>query len=112
MLEMLATDYVRTSRAFGFSGRQIFFGDALRNALIPLLTLVGIVLGYLVAGNVIVETAVLVARHRALRLRRGDVERLQRDPGLHPARGRRSTSLLNLAIDLLYAVIDPRIRLG
>ena len=111
MLETLGTDYVRSSRALGFSGRQIFFGDALRNALIPVLTLLGIVLGYLVAGNVIVETLFSwpgIGRYAFGALTANDFNAVQGFILLDAA----IYVLLNLAIDLLYAVIDPRIRLG
>src|SRR4051812_17930385 len=111
MVEVLAADYVRTSRAFGFSGRQIFFGDALRNALIPVLTLVGIVLGYLVAGNVIVEQLFSwpgIGRYAYGAVTSNDFNAVQGFILLVAA----IYVLLNLAIDLLYAVIDPRIRLG
>jgi peptide/nickel transport system permease protein len=111
MLEVLATDYVRTSRAFGFSARQIFFGDALRNALIPVLTLVGIVLGYLVAGNVIVEQLFSwpgIGRYAYGAVTSNDFNAVQGFILLVAA----IYVLLNLTIDLLYAVIDPRIRLG
>jgi peptide/nickel transport system permease protein len=111
MLEVLATDYVRTSRAFGFSPRQIFFGDALRNALIPVLTLVGIVLGYLVAGNVIVEQLFSwpgIGRYAYGAVTSNDFNAVQGFILLVAT----IYVLLNLAIDLLYAVIDPRIRLG
>jgi peptide/nickel transport system permease protein len=111
MLETLDTDYVRSSRALGFSGRQIFFGDALRNALIPVLTLLGIVLGYLVAGNVIVETLFSwpgIGRYAFGALTANDFNAVQGFVLLVAV----IYVLLNLAIDLLYAVIDPRIRLG
>jgi ABC-type dipeptide/oligopeptide/nickel transport system permease component len=111
MLETLGTDYVRTSRALGFSGRQIFFGDALRNALIPVLTLVGIVLGYLVAGNVIVEQLFSwpgIGRYAYGAVTSNDFNAVQGFILLVAA----IYVLLNLAIDLLYAVVDPRIRLG
>ena len=111
MLETLATDYVRSSRALGFSGRQIFFGDALRNALIPVLTLLGIVLGYLVAGNVIVETLFSwpgIGRYAFGALTANDFNAVQGFILLVAV----IYVLLNLVIDLLYAVIDPRIRLG
>ena len=111
MVETLATDYVRTSRALGFSPRQIFFGDAVRNALIPVLTLLGIVLGYLVAGNVIVETLFSwpgIGRYAFGALTANDFNAIQGFILLVAA----IYVLLNLAIDLLYAVIDPRIRLG
>jgi peptide/nickel transport system permease protein len=111
MLETLATDYVRTARAFGFSPRQIFFGDALRNALIPVLTLVGIVLGYLVAGNVIVEQLFSwpgIGRYAYGAVTSNDFNAVQGFILLVAT----IYVLLNLAIDLLYAVVDPRIRLG
>jgi len=111
MLEVLASDYVRTSRALGFSPRQVFFGDALRNALIPVLTLVGIVLGYLVAGNVIVEQLFSwpgIGRYAYQAVTSNDFNAIQGFILLVAA----IYVLLNLAIDLLYAVIDPRIRLG
>jgi peptide/nickel transport system permease protein len=111
MLETLGTDYVRSSRALGFSERQVFFGDALRNALIPVLTLLGIVLGYLVAGNVIVETLFSwpgIGRYAFGALTANDFNAVQGFILLVAV----IYVLLNLAIDLLYAVIDPRIRLG
>lgn len=111
MLEILDTDYVRASRAMGFSGRQIFRQDALRNALIPLLTMMGIVLGYLLAGNVIVEVVFSwpgIGRYAYGAVTSNDFNAIQ---------GFILTVatiyvVLNLVIDLLYAVIDPRIRLG
>lgn len=111
MLEILDTEYVRASRAMGFSGRQIFRQDALRNALIPLLTMMGIVLGYLLAGNVIVEVVFSwpgIGRYAYGAVTSNDFNAIQ---------GFILTVatiyvVLNLVIDLLYAVIDPRIRLG
>jgi peptide/nickel transport system permease protein len=111
MLEVLSSDYVRTSRALGFSGRQVFFGDALRNALIPVLTLVGIVLGYLVAGNVIVEQLFSwpgIGRYAYGAVTSNDFNAVQGFILLVAA----IYVVLNLVIDLLYAVVDPRIRLG
>jgi peptide/nickel transport system permease protein len=110
MLEVLSADYVRTSRALGFSRRQIFFGDALRNALIPVLTLVGIVLGYLVAGNVIVEQLFSwpgIGRYAYGAVTSNDFNAVQGFILLVAV----IYVVLNLVIDLLYAVIDPRIRL-
>lgn len=111
MLEILDTEYVRASRAMGFTGRQIFRQDALRNALIPLLTMMGIVLGYLLAGNVIVEVVFSwpgIGRYAYGAVTSNDFNAIQ---------GFILTVatiyvVLNLVIDLLYAVIDPRIRLG
>ena len=111
MLETLGTEYVRTSRALGFSERQIFLGDALRNALIPVLTLVAIVLGYLVAGNVIVEQLFSwpgIGRYAYGAVTSNDFNAVQGFILLVAV----IYVLLNLVVDLLYAVVDPRIRLG
>jgi ABC-type dipeptide/oligopeptide/nickel transport system permease component len=110
MLEILDTEYVRASRAMGFSGRQIFRQDALRNALIPLLTMMGIVLGYLLAGNVIVEVVFSwpgIGRYAYGAVTSNDFNAIQ---GFILTVA--TIYVLNLVIDLLYAVIDPRIRLG
>jgi peptide/nickel transport system permease protein len=111
MLEILDTEYVRTSRAMGFSGRQIFRQDAFRNSLIPLLTMLGIVLGYLLAGNVIVETVFSwpgVGQYAYGAVTSNDFNAIQGFILLVAT----VYVVLNLVIDLLYAVIDPRVRLG
>jgi peptide/nickel transport system permease protein len=111
MLEILDTEYVRTSRAMGFSGWQIFQQDALRNALIPLMTMLGIVLGYLLAGNVIVETVFSwpgVGQYAYGAVTSNDFNAIQGFILMVAT----IYVVLNLAIDLLYAVIDPRVRLG
>lgn len=111
MLEILDTEYVRTARAVGFSGWQVFRGDALRNALIPLLTTLGIVLGYLLAGNVIVETVFSwpgVGRYAYQAVTSNDFNAIQGFILMVAA----IYVALNLVIDVLYAVIDPRVRLG
>jgi peptide/nickel transport system permease protein len=111
MLEILDTEYVRASRALGFSGWRIFRQDALRNALIPLLTMMGIVLGYLLAGNVIVETVFSwpgVGRYAYNAVTSNDFNAIQGFILMVAT----IYVVLNLVIDLLYAVIDPRVRLG
>jgi peptide/nickel transport system permease protein len=55
MLEVLQQDYVRTSRAYGVTERTINFHVALRNALVPIVALLGLMLGYTLAGTVYVE---------------------------------------------------------
>jgi peptide/nickel transport system permease protein len=111
MLGILETEYVRTSRAMGFSGWQIFRQDALRNALIPLLTMLGIVLGYLLAGNVIVETVFSwpgVGQYAYGAVTSNDFNAIQGFILMVAT----IYVVLNLAIDLFYAIIDPRVRLG
>jgi peptide/nickel transport system permease protein len=111
MLTVLDADFIQADYSFGLSERQIVWRDALKNTMISLLTVFGIVLGYLLAGNVIVE-------------------RIFAWPGigLYAWDGINSSDymaiqgfvlvvaiiyvLVNLAVDILYMVIDPRVRLA
>lgn len=111
MLDVLGADFVRTARAIGVSPRQVIFIDALRNALIPVLTTVGIVFGYLMAGNVIIERVFAwagIGQYAWNALITNDFNALQGFVLLIAF----MYVLLNLGIDLAYGLVDPRIRLG
>lgn len=111
MLETLHTDFVRTARTVGVPEGQVILRDALRNALIPILTTIGIVFGYLMAGNVLVEMIFAwpgIGSYAWMALTNKDFEAIQGFVLLIAA----MYVLLNLVIDLLYSVVDPRIRLG
>ena len=111
MLEALSADFVRTARAIGLSSRQVVLVDALRNAFIPVLTTVGIVFGYLMAGNVIIERVFSwpgIGYYAWNALITNDFNAVQGFVLLIAV----VYVLLNLFIDLAYAFIDPRIRLG
>ena len=56
MLEILETDYIKAAWAAGLPRRRIYYGDALRNAIIPVVTALGLVFGFLMAGNAVVES--------------------------------------------------------
>ena len=56
MIEVLASDYIRTARAKGLSGASIIFKHALRNALVPVVALAAVQLGFLLGGSVVIET--------------------------------------------------------
>src|SRR5690606_39265603 len=56
MLEALQSDYVRAARAYGVPMRKIIFGHTLRNVLLPVTTMIGLIYGYLLGGTVLVET--------------------------------------------------------
>ena len=109
MLEVLQSDYIRTARAKGLSERQVLLGHAAKNALLPLVTQAGLELGDLVGSAFIIETvfawpglgrmAVNAVQQRDFLVVQGCV--------LVIAVG---FVLINLAVDLLYAVIDPRVR--
>jgi peptide/nickel transport system permease protein len=111
MLGILQTEYVRTSRALGFSLWQIIRQDAIRNALIPVVTTLGIVVGYLVAGSVVVEIIYSwpgIGRYAFGAVRSNDFNAIQGFILVIAT----VYVVLNMLIDILYAVIDPRIRLG
>ena len=110
MLEVLKEDYVRTARAKGLTEKVVIYVHALKNALIPVLTILGLQLGQLLAGTIIIENVFYL-------------------PGLgrlvYQAIGERDLPvvrevvlvmaalvvLINFTVDVLYAYIDPRIRL-
>ena len=110
MLEVLGQDYVRTARAKGAPFRSVVFRHALRNALLPIMTVIGLQFGALLGGSVIVETVFswpgagwllmqgVFARDlplvRALVLIIGAV-----------------FIMLNLLVDVSYRYLDPRVRL-
>jgi len=111
MLNVLHSDFIRTARTIGVAYRDIIFRDALRNAMIPILTTIGIVFGYLMAGSVLVEQIFAwpgIGSYAWMALVNKDFEAIQGFVLLIAA----LYVMLNLAIDLLYSVIDPRIRLG
>ena len=111
LLEVLADDFVRTARAKGMSGFRVVWVHALPNASIPVLTVLGGVLGHLLAGAVIVEFIFAWPG-----LGRLTVEAVaERDYPMIEGLVTFSAAVflvLNLLVDLAYAVLDPRIRLG
>lgn len=108
-IDVMQTDYVRTARALGLADSQIIRQDLLRNVGVRLLTVVGIVLGYLLAGSVLVERIFnwpgigLYAWNAMLS---NDLAAVQGFILLTAV----IYIVLNLLIDVLYAFVDPRIR--
>ncbi|HET9661048.1 MAG TPA: ABC transporter permease [Thermomicrobiales bacterium] len=111
MLEVLGQDYVRTARAKGLRDRVVIGRHALRNALIPVVTLTGIELGYLLGGTVIIEQVFALPGLGRLTLN----AIAQRDYALIQGATLFIACvvvLVNLLVDLGYAAIDPRISYG
>ncbi|MBI2933032.1 MAG: ABC transporter permease [Planctomycetes bacterium] len=111
MLEVLGSDYVRTARAKGLSPRAVVVRHALRNALIPIVTLLGLEFGYLLGGAVLTEEVFDWPGMGTYLVRAVS----QNDPvsicGV--ALVIASTFIIaNLLVDVLYAFIDPRIHYG
>jgi ABC-type dipeptide/oligopeptide/nickel transport system permease component len=111
MIETLGSDYVRTARAMGVPERQILMQDGLRNAMLPVVTAIGIVFGYMLGGNIIVETLFAwpgIGRYAYQSIQNNDLEALQ---GFVILVGVMYV-LLNVAIDICYRLIDPRLSVG
>jgi peptide/nickel transport system permease protein len=111
MLESLSADYVRTARAKGLSRRQVVYGHALRNSLITVVTVLGLQLGQLISGAVVTEQIFVLPGFGKLTLdavTNRDYAMLQAVVLCTAA----AYIAVNLVVDVLYSVIDPRIRLG
>ena len=111
MIEVMSADYIRTARAKGLSERIVTYKHALRNALLPLVTLTGLNFGFLLAGAVLTET--VFAWPGLGRLMYDSI--YTRDyPVLMGMFILISVGVIlaNLVTDLLYSVLDPRIRIG
>lgn len=109
MVEALSGDYVRTARAKGASERRVVWVHALRNALLPVITITGIQVGALLGGVVVIEN--VFARPGLGTLIANGIS--QRDYPLVQGVTLVLVAvfvLVNLVVDLLYSVIDPRIR--
>lgn len=111
MIETLVQDYIRTARAKGLANRRIVIGHALRNAMIPTVTVLGIQFGALLGGAVIIETVFAFPGVGTMLL----IAVNQRDypvvMGVTLVVALLYT-LSNLAVDLAYTWLNPRIRFG
>jgi peptide/nickel transport system permease protein len=110
MLEVLREDYIRTAHAKGMTGRAIVLRHALRNALIPTVTVVGLGFGALVSGAVVVETIFALpglGRLTASALLNRDYPLIQAILMLVAM----IFIVMNLLVDLTYAYLDPRLRI-
>ncbi len=108
MLEVLSQDYVRTARAKGLRDRTVVLRHALKNALIPTITVLGLQFGQLIGGAVITET--IFARRGLGRLYVDSI--LNKDFTMVQAMTlflALAYVLINLAVDVAYAAVDPRI---
>jgi len=111
MLDVMSADYIRTARAKGLPGRKVVFKHALRNALIPLVTVMAIDIGALFGGLLITEQIFSIPGMGLLfvnALSNGDTQVLL--PWLMVTAT--MVVLFNLLADVLYGVLDPRIRLA
>ncbi len=111
MLEVLGEDYIRTARAKGLSPLRVVGVHALRNALIPVVTVIGLQVGVLFTGAILTETIFSwpgVGKWLIEAIDRRDYPMLQGGMLLLGV----VVMLVNLLVDLTYGIINPRIRQG
>ncbi|MBU1208620.1 MAG: ABC transporter permease [Proteobacteria bacterium] len=111
MLEVLGQEYMKTARAKGLSPRKVILKHALKNALIPVVTIVGMELGTLLGGAVITETIFAwpgVGRLAVQAIYNRDYPVVQAAVFLLAS----IFVLVNLIVDILYTYLDPRVKLG
>lgn len=109
MMDVMAADFIRTARAKGIKRRRILFVHALRNAILPIITLIGLALPGIVAGAVITETVFNFPGMGLLTvdaIQRNDLSVIVAVTVVFAV----ATVIGSLVADILYAVADPRIR--
>lgn len=109
MLEVIRADYVRTARAKGVGERQIVLRHCLRNALLPIVTVIGVDFGTVLGGSVVIESVFALGGLGTLLI---TSIRMKDTPVVMAAVMFITVtySLVNLAVDLIYAFIDPRVK--
>lgn len=111
LIEVLSEDYVRTARAKGLPARQVLSRHALRNALIPVVTMMGLQFGFLLGGSIVVEKVFNWPGMGRLLV---DAVEMRDYPVMQTCVLLFSMEflLINLAVDLLYGWLNPSIRYG
>ena len=109
MIEVLGQDHIRTVRAYGLSARAIYFRYALRATLIPMMTVIGLTYGFMLGGSVVIEYVFDwpgLGGYVVGAITRNDFPAVMGVTVLLAA----IYLSVNLAIDLLYHAVDPRLR--
>ena len=109
MLDVLAQDYIRTAQAKGLGNRQVLIGHALKNAAVPIVTIIGIGVALLISGVVVTETVFAIpglGRLTVDAILRRDYPIIQGIILIFSG----AYVLINLLVDLSYTLLDPRIR--
>ena len=109
LIETLGSDYIRTARAKGASQRRVLWAHATRNALVPILTIIGLQFAFLLSGVIIIEQVFSlpgVGRLAYQAIRDGDLPLVR---GIVMALVA-SVVIINFFVDIAYAAVDPRLR--
>lgn len=109
MVDALASDYVRTAVLKGLSRRQVLYGHALRNSLLPAITIIALDIGYLLGGVLVIEEIFAypgIGRMMIFAINNRDLPLIQSTAAVIAA----VYALANLAADIVYAWLDPRVQ--
>ena len=109
LIEVLGEDFIRTARAKGLPWRKVLWRHALRNAMLPVLTILGLQFAFLLAGTVIIENVFYLpglGRLVVQAITQRDLVVVESVIMLLVA----AVILVNLLVDLSYAAVDPRLR--
>ena len=109
VVEVLGEDFIRTARAKGLPRRKVLWRHALRNAMIPVVTIMGLQFAFLLAGTIIIENVFYLPGLGRLvfqAITQRDLIVVQSVVMLLVA----SVVVINLLVDLSYAIVDPRLR--
>lgn len=109
LVDVLHTDYIRAARLKGLSGREVLTGHALRNALLPTITIVALDVGYLLGGVIVVEEIFAIpgiGRQLIVAIQARDLPSIQAGVLIMAA----TYSVVNFVADILYAALDRRIQ--
>ena len=109
MLEVLGSDYIRTARAKGIAENRVIFRHALRNSMLPILTILGLILARLLGGTVVTETVFGWPGIGQLAIRAASTRDYPLMMGLTLVVAV-LVVVLNFVVDVLYAAVDPRVR--
>ncbi len=111
MLEITGSEYITTARSKGLASGKVHYVHALKNAMLPVITVVGLQSGYLLGGSVITESVFAwpgLGRYIVEAIKLRDYAAVQGSLLFFAL----TFALVNLTVDLLYAVINPRVRYG
>lgn len=109
MLERLGADYVRTARAKGLPEYKVIFKHALKDSLIPIVTVIGVYIGVLMGGSILTETVFNrpgLGKFLIGAIRQRDYNAVQSGLVIYAA----IIVVVNLAVDIVYGAIDPRVK--
>jgi peptide/nickel transport system permease protein len=110
LLDVIGEDYIRTARAKGLSERRVILRHAVRSAITPVVTLLGLDIGLLLSGAILTETVFNIpgiGRLAYNSIVTGDLPVIQGTVLF----GAFAIIIANLIVDILYSVLDPRVRL-